>query len=171
MVAARGTGASGYVPPGAGGPGQQRLEDMSPEEQERFVKQMRESGITPPGQMGPQGPGQPGQGQLGGQMQPAPPQQPKPAAPPKPKKKPELHLEELLMPISEDVKSLDLWWVNWSQSFNYPQLAQYFKVSGLPTLMFIDADGKPYQPIPGFKPKDEFAKMLDSVLAEFNKVN
>jgi hypothetical protein len=107
-------GATSGLP---GMPGQERemtLEDLSPEERKRREEEWQRqsshlSGGAPP---------------LGiGQGQPArtePKPKPGPAVPEE-KKRPPIVLEKIEMPISEEVKSLDLWWVNWSATFNYPE--------------------------------------------------
>jgi thioredoxin-related protein len=47
------------------------------------------------------------------------------------------------------------------KTMTYPQLASYFGVNGLPTYLFIDKEGKPVYPYPGYVPKEQFGPMLD----------
>jgi len=120
ITAQRGQGAEGQdLPPGAP-PVRRRPGELSPEEQREI---MRKYGGSGPQQYGAGGMIKPGGAPYGARRPSATKRQPgkKPAQQAvKPKKKPPLVLEEMEMPISENVRSLDLWWVDWSAAFNYP---------------------------------------------------
>lgn len=53
---------------------------------------------------------------------------------------------------------------------SYQELTKYYRVTGLPTLLFIDKEGKPVSAYPGFSPKEQLGPMLDYIKDElYNK--
>ncbi|MCE5251178.1 thioredoxin fold domain-containing protein [bacterium] len=57
------------------------------------------------------------------------------------------------------------------KTMTYPQLTQYFGVTGFPSFLFIDKELKPMRPVPGFIEKDTFGPMLDFIKDEVYKKN
>ena len=49
---------------------------------------------------------------------------------------------------------------------NRPVMSQY-GIGGLPTILFIDADGKEIHRVVGYKPPAEFARDMDTALSSF----
>jgi thioredoxin-related protein len=46
------------------------------------------------------------------------------------------------------------------KSMSHREIAQYFRVSGYPSFLFIDKEGKPVTVLPGYFPKSDFALVL-----------
>jgi thioredoxin-related protein len=46
------------------------------------------------------------------------------------------------------------------KSMSHREIAQYFRVSGYPSFLFIDKEGKPVTVLPGYFPKADFALVL-----------
>ncbi len=46
------------------------------------------------------------------------------------------------------------------KSMTYREIGQYFRVSGYPSFLFIDKEGKPVTVLPGYFPKTDFALVL-----------
>ena len=46
-------------------------------------------------------------------------------------------------------------------TMSYNQLTRAFRVSGLPSYLFIDKNGEPVTVIPGYIPKEKFSRILD----------
>jgi len=68
--------------------------------------------------------------------------------------------------IDESAKSILVYIKGEQGSFQektvpYKPLMSYFGGRGLPTLLFIDKEGKPIYPHSGYVPKDQFAPLLD----------
>ena len=43
------------------------------------------------------------------------------------------------------------------------ELAKAYKVDGFPTIYFFDSEGRPFEPIPGYKPPEEFKPVLSYI--------
>jgi len=55
------------------------------------------------------------------------------------------------------------------KTMNYFQLAKYFRVSAVPTFLFIDKEGKPVQSLVGYQDKELFGDILDYMKDEAHK--
>ncbi|MBN1293288.1 MAG: DUF255 domain-containing protein [Candidatus Latescibacteria bacterium] len=54
-------------------------------------------------------------------------------------------------------------------TMSYPELVRYFKVSGFPSYLFIDKEGKPVTIVSSYIPKERFGPMLDYMKDELYK--
>jgi len=55
------------------------------------------------------------------------------------------------------------------KSMSYQDLSGYFQVTGLPSYLFMDKDGKPIHLLPGYVPKEQFGPLLDYMKDELYK--
>ena len=55
------------------------------------------------------------------------------------------------------------------KSMSYQDLSGYFRVTGLPSYLFMDKDGKPIHLLPGYVPKEQFGPLLDYMKDELYK--
>ena len=46
-------------------------------------------------------------------------------------------------------------------TMTHAELVRYFRVTGFPTYLFIDKEGKPVSPYSGYVPKERFGQLLD----------
>ena len=55
------------------------------------------------------------------------------------------------------------------KSMPYQELSGYFQVTGLPSYLFMDKEGRPVHLLPGYVPKEQFGPLLDYMKDELYK--